>query len=97
MALPSSRTHRTALVIDVRKGMTTTGAERVRRLLESVNDSNIKVDVLTLRGNTAATGPSLVKGSPFDTEGGDFNDDIDLEVWARNLGYDQLVISIPLG
>lgn len=51
--IPFSKTHRTALVIDVRRGISSTYEERVKRLLQSVNGSNIKCDIFTLTGPEA--------------------------------------------
>lgn len=96
--LPTSRNHRTALVIDVRNGASADFQNRYERLLESVNGDNIKVDVFTLRGNLVQSGPALVAGAPGSAEP-DFEEveEIDLKAWARSLGYTQLLLSIPVG
>lgn len=51
--LPFSRTHRTALVVDVRRGVDSEYEERVKRLFASVNGSNIKCDIFNLTGPEA--------------------------------------------
>lgn len=51
--IPFSRNHRTALVLDVRRGIDSTFEERAKRLLESVNGPNIKCDIFTLTGPEA--------------------------------------------
>jgi len=95
--LPSSREHRTALVIDVRNGVSSDFENRYKRLLESVNGDNIKVDVFTLRGNLVASGPALVSGAPgCSDEPDDAEQEIDLKAWAASLGYTQLLLSIPV-
>ena len=93
--LPTVRNHRTALVIDTRNGVDSKFQERYKRLLQSVNGENIKVDIFTLRGNAAATGPALVPGSPDDSAPADVPAaDIDLNAWAAGLGYDQLLVTV---
>ena len=93
--LPTTRSHRTALVIDVRNGVNSQFRERYNRLLQSVNGPNIKVDVFTLRGNSLATGPALVPGKPEDTSAVDVPaSPIDLNAWAAGLGYDQLIVTV---
>lgn len=92
--LPTGRNHRTALVIDVRNGVTPDFTERYKRLLESVNGDNIKVDVYTLRSsNSSAGGPSLVRGTPDNNSSAPPAPEIDLAAWAAEQGYDQLLIS----
>lgn len=63
--LPFSRTHRTALVVDVRRGVDSEYEERVKRLFQSVNGSNIKVDIFNLTGPeaTLAQGTTLPSAS----------------------------------
>lgn len=51
--IPFSRTHRTALVVDVRRGIDGEFEERVKRLFQSVNGSNIKCDIFNLTGPEA--------------------------------------------
>lgn len=51
--IPFTKSHRTALVVDVRRGITSDFENRVKRLLESVNGSNIKCDIFTLSGPEA--------------------------------------------
>ena len=53
---PFKKTHRTALVIDARKGFAGSFKERAERLLQSVNGSNIKVDVFHIVGDTVTAG-----------------------------------------
>lgn len=100
----ATRSHRTALVIDARKGFTGKFKERTNRLLESVNGNNIKVDVYTLEGGDAITGVSvpatltLHPGKPGEgvassTASGSTDDA--LEAWANGLGYDMLVVARP--
>lgn len=93
MGLPTSRTHRTAVVIDVRAGVTNTFKERYERLLQSVGGSNIKVDVFTLRGNSTGDGPGLVAGAPGSASAPEQKPaEIDLKAWAKDVGYDQLLV-----
>lgn len=93
--LPTSRKHRTALVIDTRNGVDSAFRERYKRLLQSVNGPNIKVDVYTLRPNAIATGPALVPGEPESSTAPDVPAaSIDLNAWASGLGYDQLVVTV---
>lgn len=93
--LPTSRNHRTALVIDTRNGVDSKFKERYNRLLQSVNGTNIKVDIFTLRGNAVATGPALVPGTPEDSTAPDVAPEpIDLNAWAAGLGYDQLIVTV---
>lgn len=95
--LPTHREHRTALVIDIRSGVTSDFKERYNRLLQSVNGPNIKTDVFTLRGNVAQTGPGLVSGPPELSAAADVPaGEIDLAAWAAELGYVQLVVSTPV-
>lgn len=92
--LPSGRDHRTALVIDARNGITPEFRERYRRLLQSVNGENIKIDVYTLRGNASADGPGLVRGTPDEYTAPDQHpQEIDLYEWAGSIGYDMLIVS----
>ena len=92
-SLPSSREHRTALVIDIRNGAPSQFVERYQRLLQSVNGPNIKVDVYTLRGNATASGPGLVAGAPSEYAAPNQPDQsLDLNRWAADLGYDQLLV-----
>jgi hypothetical protein len=51
--IPFHRSHRTALVVDVRRGIDSEYEERVKRLFQSVNGSNIKCDIFTLSGPEA--------------------------------------------
>lgn len=91
--LPTSRDHRTALVIDVRNGASPQFKERYNRLLQSVNGPNIKVDVFTLRGNATGDGPGLVPGTPDQyVAPNQPSQEIDLDAWASELGYDQLIV-----
>lgn len=61
----AKKAHRTLLVIDARGGFTSDQKERVNRLLQSVNGSNIKCDIAHLTGDAVATvAPS---SNPFDT------------------------------
>ncbi len=92
--LPTSRDHRTALVIDIRNGITPEFRERYRRLLQSVNGENIKVDVYTLRDNVTGDGPGLIPGTP-DQYAPPIqpSQEIDLSEWAESLGYDQLLMA----
>lgn len=46
-SLPTTRYHRTALVINTSEGVTSRFKERYERLLASVGGKNIKVDVFT--------------------------------------------------
>lgn len=96
--LPSHREHRTALVIDIRNGVSADFENRYKRLLESVNGDNIKVDVFTLRSNLVASAPALVEGAPDAVAELDADEEeINLREWARSLGFTQLLLSIPVG
>lgn len=53
--LPFNRSHRTALVVDIRRGVDKEYEQRVKRLFESVNGDNIKVDIFTLSGPDGGT------------------------------------------
>lgn len=92
MGLPTKRNHRTAVVIDVRNGVSAEFKERFGRLLESLNGDNIKADIFTLRGNATQDGPGLVAGSP-DTYVAPQQpaQEIDLEAWAKEVGFSQLI------
>lgn len=93
--LPTVRSHRTALVIDTRNGVDSKFQERYKRLLQSVNGPNIKVDIFTLRPNAVASGPALVPGTPDDSPAPDVPAaSIDLNAWATGLGYDQLIVTV---
>jgi len=95
--LPTSRHHRTALVIDIRNGVSSDFENRYKRLLESVNGDNIKVDVFTLRSGLVEAVPALVEGSPDESETPDNGpEEIDLVAWASGLGFTQLLLSIPV-
>lgn len=96
--LPNSKEHRTALVIDIRSGVTADFRNRYQRLLESLNGNNIKVDVHTLRGNAANTGPGLVVGGPDAYVAPDQPaQEIDLLAWAADLGYTMLLVATSTG
>lgn len=86
MGLPTSKTHRTALVIDAN-----TNPERVARLLQSVNDTGIKVDVYT---KGAASGTTLRAGAPSDSPTSD--GDVDVEAFVSSLGYTMLLTATPV-
>lgn len=89
--LPTTRNHRTALVIDVRNGVTAEFTERYNRLLQSVNGPNIKVDVFTLSGNSIGASGGLVPGAPG-ASASSAGAEIDLQAWAKSLGYAQLLV-----
>lgn len=91
MNAPSvSKTHRTALVIDVSKAAQAAPdfKERVDRLLQSVNGSNIKCDVYNFDGVTLRPG---VPAEGVTSDGAETS----LEAWANEAGYTQLLISRP--
>lgn len=93
--LPTKKSHQTALVIDVRGGVSPQFKNRYQRLLESVNGNNIKVDVYTLRGNATATGPGLVAGSPDEFVAPDQDEaEIDLAAWAKDTEYNLLLVAV---
>lgn len=78
--IPFSKNHRTAIVFDARANL---NSERAKRLIESVNGPNIKVDFFTLSGDgtlamgtkvsaaapAPAAGTTLAPGTPFDLAG----------------------------
>jgi hypothetical protein len=84
------------LVIDVRAGIKANFQNRYNRLLQSVNGNNIKADIFTLNGNVEATGPALVSGGPDDAKPVYEDGEIDLNAWAKNLGYTMLLIATPV-
>lgn len=53
---PFSKSHQSAIVVDVRDGFTGSFKERVGRLAQSVNGGNIKVDFFTLHQGGLSTG-----------------------------------------
>lgn len=79
------RKHRTALVVDARKGVNT---ERLNRLLQSVNGTGIKVDVFTLG---QPVGPGLVAGAPNATQTAVGDVDVDVAASAKASGFSMLV------
>lgn len=99
---PSGRDHRTALFIDVgEEARSTDGflSDRVRRLLESVNGSNIKVDVYKVASSGEA---GVVRVASIDeildtaVDVGEFPAS-ELSSWAAERGYTQVLISLPAG
>lgn len=92
---PAGRSHRTALVVDGEAfDNNSTYNERVKRLVQSVNGPNIKVDIYVVRGD------KLVRTSDEDvaatvapvTQSVDASDPIAL---LREAGYDQILPSVP--
>ena len=81
--------HRTALLIDASKGFDGEYQERVQRLLQSVNGSNIKVDVFhTVDGKT------LVPGAPTGTSAVT-TDDVPAKAALKAKGYVQVLTAEP--
>lgn len=90
-----AKNHRTALLIDASKGFTNPFAERVNRLLQSVNGSNIKVDVYHLG---AASSVALNDGPPAAAASTSVASATTLEqaeATLRSQGYDQILVSKP--
>lgn len=86
--LPTNRTHQTAVVINVRDGVRDQYRNRFQRLLQSVGNQNIKVDVFTLKNGGGA---SLVAGAPDDTSAATDTSDVDVKAWAKDLGFNMLI------
>lgn len=87
------KNHRTALLIDASKGFANPFAERVNRLLQSVNGPNIKVDVyhLGVGGNV-----TLQEGAPTSTPAYGSATTVEAaEAQLRAQGYDQILVSKP--
>lgn len=81
-----AKNHRTALVVDASNGFEGEFAERVGRLLQSVNGPNVKVDIYTFDGSKLVEGPpSAAKAAAS----GSIDDLI------APLGYAQVLISKP--
>lgn len=91
LSLPSGRNHRTALVIDVRGGVSSDFRDRYQRLLQSVNEPGIMVDVYTLRGDVTSVSP-LTSGGP-DAIPSPNAEDVDLTDWAADQGYTMLLVA----
>lgn len=87
------KNHRTALLIDASKGFANPFKERVERLLQSVNGTNIKVDVyhLGVGGNV-----TLQEGAPSATPAFASATTVEAaEAQLRSQGYDQILVSKP--
>jgi len=84
------RKHRTALFIDG-PSYDAGGAyqERTERLLQSVNGSNIKVDVFRVSGSSITPW-----GASASVDDGVGDKAEALKAWASDLGYDQALVSI---
>lgn len=96
-SLPTGRSHQTAVVVDVRSGVSSNFQERYNRFLGSLNGKNIKADIFTLRANSGSSGPALVAGAPDSVSAPSTPAaDIDLEAWAKSLGFTQLVLVVGL-
>lgn len=96
---PINKFHRTALVIDARKGFTGEFAERVGRLLQSLNGGNIKVDIYTLgpvpavqttTGFTAGPPNTVTAHTSVSAPSID-----DVKGQLRSAGYAQILTSEP--
>lgn len=86
MSLPASRSHRTALFVNVSVDSSFGFRNRTARLLESLNGTNIKVDIYSVdpQGRISV-------GLNFPTEAPDVN--VDLVALATEAGYTQALIS----
>lgn len=94
--LPDYRDHRTALIIDVRRGITPEFENRYLRLLESVNVPGIMVDVYTLRDANGLTRGEPNPGDTRVSSPGPQAAPVFLEEWANRLGYSMLLVASPL-
>lgn len=89
------KTHRTALLIDAADS-TSTYQERARRLLESLNGSNIKVDVFTTATGGGTNINRLEDPKQLDVSNADdFFNPSEFHEWASARGYDQILVSLP--
>lgn len=87
--------HRTAIIIDVRLGVSANYRERYMRLIQTFNHPNaMKVDWYTLGSNAEHNGPGLVQCLPHEYVCPDQPPQVlDLQAWADEVGY-QLTIYI---
>lgn len=81
------RKHRTVCVVDF-TGADAAFIERARRLQESVNGPNIKVDFVSVNNGVARSGFH----PPTETVAGS---DGDIQAWAKSAGYTQVLLSSP--
>lgn len=92
-----SKSHRTAVVIDVRFGVTKQFRDRYERLLDTfASPYSIQVDIYTLGSNKDKTGPGLVFGPPASFYPPDQPGQvINLGTWAKDTGYDMYIYVAP--
>lgn len=92
------RSHRTALFIDADALVDSVYAERVARLLQSLNGQNIKTDLFKV---AAGNGAGVVRISSLDDAGHNGEvvkpSDAELSAWAEDQGYVQVLFSKPAG
>lgn len=79
------RKHRTVCVVDF-TGADAAFIERAKRLRESVNGPNIKVDFVSVNNGVARSGFYPPTETPT---GGDS----DIQAWAESAGYTQVLLS----
>lgn len=94
-----TRNHRTALFIDA-DAVAEGGdyAERVGRLLQSLNGENIKTDLFAVKSNGAVAGGVQRISSLYDITSTPLNgspSDAELAAWAASEGYVQVLFSKP--
>lgn len=94
---PPQNHHRTAVIIDVRYGVSPQYRERYTRLLQTFfMPGAMAVDVYTLGSNKEKNGPGLVKCPPELYELPDQPPQvIDLQQWANDVGYTMTVYVRP--
>lgn len=84
----SGRKHRTALFVDAAKRAANSEyRERSDRLIQSVNGSNIKVDVFEVDGSVVRPLGTTPSSTP--------TSEPDLQAWATSQGYTQVLVSQP--
>lgn len=95
--LPDQREHRTAVIIDVRLGVSPAYRDRYTRLLQTFAHPNaMQVDVYTLGGNLTNDGPGLSRCIPENyVPPAQPPQIINLEKWANMLGYDTTIYVRP--
>lgn len=93
-----SRSHRTALVVDVSDYTSAKSdyPERVRRLLQSVNGPNIKADIFALNDGVLTRVSSAqeildIAKAKMTT----YDDASSVREWASDQGYTQVLLNAP--
>lgn len=84
----AGRHHRTALFVDAaQRASNKEYRERSDRLIQSVNGSNIKVDVFEVDGNVVRPLGTTPQATP--------SSEADVQAWAKSQGYTQVLVSTP--